>query len=163
MNPNSQERLEAAQLEAVNSGDATAFLMAEHDWLRSVLEEMKARVSGRQFELLRTSLPSVSQRLDLHIRKEEEVPFPAIEPQMLESGQGSTFDMYGEHDAIRIRRDELVRALEAQSDISGSFAALERSITIHFDNEEDLIFADAPGWLTQEQGAILIQQMQALT
>ena len=162
MNLNNQEQLEKAQAESIAEGDATAFLMAEHDWLRSALLEMKATVGRKEFEPLQASLSSISERLDLHIRKEEEVFFPAIEPQMLEAGQGSTFDMYGEHDAIRIRRDQLVRALASQADIAGSFAAFERSITIHFENEEDLIFADAPGWLTKEQGSDLIQKMQAL-
>ena len=71
--------------------------------------------------------------------------------QMLEAGQGSTFDLYGEHDAIRIRRAQLAEAVASRADIPGAFAAFARSISVHFDNEEELVFPAALGWLTKSR------------
>jgi len=162
----SAERLTEAQQEATNAGDATGFLIAEHEWLRAALYDLRSMAETADAdagaEAFGAYLGEVSAQLDLHIRKEEEVFFLAIEPQMLEEGQGSTFDMYGEHDAIRIRRDELVAAVGKRAGIRGAFASFARSITVHFENEEELVFADAPGWITKEQGADLISKMQAL-
>ena len=49
------------------------------------------------------------------------------------------------------------------ADIPASFAAFARSMTIRFENEEELIFADALVWRKPAQGSSLIEQMQSLT
>jgi iron-sulfur cluster repair protein YtfE (RIC family) len=138
--------------QAVADVDPTAYLLADHDWLRSVLEAYRP-VVGNSVERKRIhgDVLELQTALDLHIRREEDAYFPAIENVMEELGQGSTFDMYGEHDAIRIRLDELLQALSEGIGAPGAFAAFVRSLVIHFENEEELLFADAPSHLSMER------------
>jgi hypothetical protein len=148
---------------AAEAVDPTAYLLADHDWLRFVIDiyhglagiaAERTRVQADAAELLRL--------LELHIRKEEEAYFPAIESVMEELGQGSTFDMYGEHDAIRIRFDELLTALAEGVGIGPAYGALSRSILIHFENEEELIFAEAPQHLSPEVRATILEHFAAI-
>jgi hypothetical protein len=81
---------------------------------------------------------------------------------MEELGQGSTFDMYGEHDAIRIRADELQTAIAGGLGIDGAFSAFARSLLIHFENEEELIFAEAPGHLDPDARVEILAKFAAL-
>ena len=157
------DELTAATEAAIEAVDPTAYLLADHDWLRSlieiyrglaVVEAERGRVKVDAVEILRL--------LDIHIRKEEEAYFPAIEGVMEELGQGSTFDMYGEHDAIRIRFDELLTALEKGSGIGGAYGALARSLLIHFENEEELIFAEAPEHLSQDTRAEILAKFATI-
>jgi len=155
--------LETRTRSATTAGDPTAFLAADHDWLRGLLVEFRPLVRRPdQIENIRTAMMELKLRLNLHIRREEEAYFPAIEDFMQESGQGSTFDMYGEHDAIHIRLDQLLEALEANSDVSDSFAAFSRSLLIHFENEEELIFAEATAHLSVEASRQVLSQFEAL-
>ncbi len=81
---------------------------------------------------------------------------------MTEAGQGSTVDMYGEHDAIHIRHDELLQALDTGGDIARAAANFRRSLTVHFDNEEELIFAEAPRWLPEEANRSILDKLRRL-
>jgi hypothetical protein len=145
------------------AGDPTAILLADHEWLRDLLDEYRAYVANpARLSEVHAAMLEVRPRLELHIRREEEAYFPAIEAFMQESGQGSTFDMYGEHDAIRIRIEELLVALDGQSGASRAYGAFARSLLIHFDNEEELIFSEAPKHLTEQARQEVITQFRAL-
>jgi iron-sulfur cluster repair protein YtfE (RIC family) len=157
------DELAANTRAAAEANDPTAYLLAEHAWLRAVLDiyhglvgiaAERPRVQADAVEMLRL--------LDLHIRKEEEVYFPAIESVMEELGQGSTFDMYGEHDAIRIRFDEFLSALAEGPGIGSAYGALTRSLLIHFENEEELIFAEAPQHLSSEARTAILEKLSVI-
>jgi hypothetical protein len=153
------EELSANTQQAMEALDPTAFLLADHVWLRAVLTAYRSlvRIDGER-DAVREGMEELSVALDLHIRREEEVYFPAVEDVMVELGQGSTFDMYGEHDAIRIRLEELLKTLrDGVPGAVSAFGALSRSLLIHFENEEELIFAEVPERLSEETCRVILQ------
>jgi len=157
------ETLEAKTRAATAAGDPTAVLLADHEWLRDVLEEYRPLARrGERLDEVQAAVQELKPRLELHIRREEEAYFPAIEEFMQETGQGSTFDMYGEHDAIKIRLEQLLRALDTGMDVGGSYAAFARSLLVHFENEEELIFAEAPAHLSEEACRQVLGLFEAL-
>ncbi|HEX5368342.1 MAG TPA: hemerythrin domain-containing protein [Dehalococcoidia bacterium] len=151
-------------LAAIAAEDPTAILLADHEWLRDVIEAYRHQLGtpGNLAEV-QAAMLELKPRLELHIRREEEAYFPAVEAFMQESGQGSTFDMYGEHDAIRIRLEELLIALDRQSMESHAYGAFSRSILVHFENEEELIFAEAPAHLTDSACRDILKLFEALS
>jgi iron-sulfur cluster repair protein YtfE (RIC family) len=157
------DELSAQIQQALGNVDPTAYLIADHNWLRSVLAAYRGQVAvDSEREQVVTDVEALQNAIDVHIRKEEEAYFPAIEGAMEELGQGSTFDMYGEHDAIRIRLEELLQALSDGSGIQDAFGALTRSLTVHFENEEELIFAEAPAHLSIDQRQTILEQFGQL-
>jgi iron-sulfur cluster repair protein YtfE (RIC family) len=155
--------LEEKTLAATNAEDPTALLLADHEWLRTVIEEYRVKV--RSPELLaevHKAMLELKPALELHIKREEEAYFPALEEYMQESGQGSTFDMYGEHDAIKIRMEQLLQALHQPAGARDAYSALARSLLVHFENEEELIFAEAPSHLTDEARRSILQLFSSL-
>ncbi len=153
------EELAAGTRAATEAIDPTGYLLSEHSWRRDVVEVYR-KLAGLEAERARvqTDAAQLMRQLELHIRKEEDAYFPAIEPVMVELGQGSTFDMYGEHDAIRIRLDELTKALSEGSGVGSAYAAFARALLIHFDKEEDLIFVEAPQHLSEETCRTILEQ-----
>ena len=157
------DELEARARSAAEALDPTALLLADHDWLRGVLETYRPLARrGERLSEVHAGIHALEPLLDLHIRREEDAFFPAVEEFMRETGQGSTFDMYGEHDAIRIRLEQLLTALDSQAPVGDAFAALSRSLLVHFENEEELIFAEAPRHLTPESSRVILQKFAAL-
>jgi len=157
------DTLEAKTRIATQAEDPTAVLLADHEWLRGLLEEYRPLVNrGERLTEVHAAMFELRPRLELHIRREEEAYFPAVEEFMKESGQGSTFDMYGEHDAIKIRLGQLLTALDRQSGAADAYAALTRSLLVHFENEEELIFADAPAHLSDTARREVLRQFEAL-
>jgi hypothetical protein len=154
------DELESGRSRAISDRDPTAYLLADHAWLRLVLDAYQHVIRSAEGQAqVRDQFEAFEDALDLHIRLEEDVYFPAVETVMEELGQGSTFDMYGEHDAIRIRMGELLEALSDGRGSPDAFAALKRSLVIHFENEEELIFAEVPPHLTPEEGGELLDRM----
>jgi hemerythrin-like domain-containing protein len=143
--------------------DPTALLLAEHEWLRSLLDYYRTPVRQNQsLGDVHAAILALKPRLDLHIRCEEDAYFPAVEEFMQESGQGSTFDMYGEHDAIRIRLEQLLTALGNGRSAADAYSAFSRSLTVHFENEEELIFAEAPAHLSEAARREILAKFDAL-
>lgn len=101
---------------AKRSNDPTGLLLVEHAWTRLVLDELGERLRDSEEGLASAGVDELGKFIDLHIRREEEAFFPALEPIAQEIGLGSTSDMYGEHDAIRIRLGELQEAISRQND-----------------------------------------------
>jgi hypothetical protein len=155
--------LETKARAASEAQDPTALLPADHDWLRDLLEIYRAQVrAGERLDEVHAAMRQLKPRLGLYVRREEEAYFPAIEKFLEESGQGSTFDMYGEHDAIKIRLEQLLIALGQRWSPSDAYAAFSRSLLIHFENEEELIFAEAPQHLSDEARREILRQFGAL-
>ena len=157
------EELQAKVARAKEAVDPTAILLADHEWLRFLLDHYHA-VIGQAERLgeIHEAIETLKPCLDLHIRREEEVYFPAVEPYVLASGRGSTIDMYGEHDAIRIRIDELLMAFGG-SNAAGAYSAFSRSLLNHFDNEEELVFADAPQQLSMDARKEILERFRELS
>jgi hypothetical protein len=157
------DELAAATRQAAEAVDPTAYLLADHAWMRTVIDAYRGLVGvATERARVRADAAELLRLLDLHIRKEEEAYFPAIEEIMLELGQGSTFDMYGEHDAIRIRFDELLQALDEGTGAGTAYPALSRALLIHFENEEELIFAEAPQHLSSDACAEILTRFAAI-
>lgn len=155
--------LEEKTRDAIAATDPTAFLLAEHAWLRELLDAYRAQArSGEQPGEVLEAMREMQPMLELHIRYEEEAYFPAIEDLMQEAGQGSTFDMYGEHDAIKIRLEQLLAALEGRSGVAAAYGAFSRSLLVHFENEEELIFAEVPTRLSEDARRDVLQAFDAL-
>jgi hypothetical protein len=154
----------ATKTSAANeAADPTSFLLADHAWLRDVIDAYRPLASAaNRLSEVREAITDLKPLLDLHIRREEDAFFPAIEPFMIESGQGSTFDMYGEHDAIRIRLEQLLGALGQGVGAGSAYAAFSRSLLVHFENEEELIFAEAPQHLTHESCRDILKRFEEL-
>ena len=151
------DELRANVARANEAVDPTAILLADHEWLRFLLDYYHSLIGqADRLSETREAIETLRPRLELHIRREEEVYFPAVEPFVLASGRGSTVDMYGEHDAIRIRIDELLMALGSQSNAAKAYGAFSRSLLNHFDNEEELVFTDAPQQLSMEARAEIL-------
>jgi hypothetical protein len=105
------EELEAKVRAATEALDPTAVLLADHEWLRALLDEYHSNAgNGEDLERLQLAIRELKPKLDLHIKREEEAYFPAVEAFVQALGRGSTVDMYGEHDAIHIRLDQLLTA-----------------------------------------------------
>lgn len=157
------EELARRTAEAVTAEDPTAFLLADHDWQRQVLSALRGRAHDPAANAaLHADLIELQQALELHIRREEEVYFPAVEPAMQAIGRGSTLDMYGEHDAIRIRTAELLQVLGGEAPAVDAFGALARALLIHFETEEELIFADVPPHLPAEARIAILEGFASL-
>jgi len=154
---------ETARLAAEEANDPAALLLADHAWLRLVIDELQplSQQAG-QFIQLRENVLELAPAIEAHIRQEEEAFFPAIEQIMRELGQGSTEDMLGEHDAIRIRIDELLKAFHTAADVGHAYANFARSLLVHFDNEEELIFEEAPKRLDWETRQQLLERFKPL-
>lgn len=155
--------LEAKTQAATRAADPTACLQADHDWLRAALEVYRPLArSDESLDEVQAAVLALKPRLELHILREEEAYFPALEEFMREAGQGSMFDMYGEHDMINIRLEQLLRALDTRSAVGGAYSEFARALSIHFENEEDLIFEEAPSHLTEEASRTVLDQFEAL-
>jgi hemerythrin-like domain-containing protein len=150
---------------AVANDDPTAVLLAEHAWLRSILAELdrgQRRDTSADRPGLRSQLEPLRGLLELHIRKEEDLYFPAVQSLLGVRGEQAIADMYGEHDAIRIRYDQFADALHAGQEVAHELSSLEKSLVVHFDNEEELIFEEVSGRLTRESGRELVASMQRI-
>lgn len=148
---------------ARRSNDPTGVLLAEHEWLRSILDEYQRKTQdGQDTAATFATMQALGPLLNLHILREEEAYFPAVEEFVHKAGQGSTTDMYGEHDAIRIRHDELLSSLERRGMAGEAFAAFSRALLVHFENEEELVFAEAPQHLTEESRLRILTRFDEL-
>lgn len=148
---------------AIAAGDPTAYLLAEHQWLRDLLDAYRSQArAGDQLAEVLAAMREMKPLLEMHIRYEEEAYFPALEDFMQEAGQGSMFDLYGEHDVIKLRLEQLLDALATGSGSGSAYGAFSHSLIVHFENEEDLIFAEAPGHLSADAGREILQAFAAL-
>ncbi|GBD13720.1 hypothetical protein HRbin24_01759 [bacterium HR24] len=156
--------LAARRLAAYRAGDATGILMADHDWLRPALAELRSRArDGADASVLQRLAGAVWEVVDGHSRVEEEVYFPAVDRLLAEAGRPNpmVMAMAAEHDALPDRHRRLVEALAAGKDPLPAIDAFSRALLIHFDNEEDLVFEDAREALQGEEGRRLAQAMAA--
>jgi hemerythrin-like domain-containing protein len=141
--------------------DPTGVLLADHEWVRYLLKEFRKPASSPDGggELLEFC-SSFEPLLDLHIRQEEEAYFLVVEPYVLRLTEGSTEDMYGEHDAIRVALSDLLAALARQHEVAVAYSALERSLLVHFENEEELVFAEAPSQLSHGERLEILERFE---
>lgn len=144
---------------AIAANDPTAYLFAEHMWTRGVLEELRTKLE--KSGISSAEVDELARFIDLHIRREEEAYFPALEPIVVKM-RLSTFEMYGEHDAIRIRIEEFQDAIARGRDLTSALAALRRALVVHFDNEEELFFYEPAEQLTQEARRQVLAQFEKL-
>ncbi|GBD13559.1 hypothetical protein HRbin24_01591 [bacterium HR24] len=156
--------LAARRLAACRAGDPTGILMADHEWLRPALAELRARArDGVDASALERLVSAIWEVVDSHSRVEEELYFPAVDRLLAEAGRPNpmVMAMAAEHDALPDRRRQLLEALAAGRDPLPAIDAFSRALLVHFDNEEDLVFEDAREVLKGEEGRRLARAMAA--
>ena len=158
------EEFQAQSAAASAAGDPVALLLAEHEWLRSIIIETDKRLDGGLdlgSEQYRQRQQVIWSIIDSHIHKEEDVVFPALDGLFAENERSDiqTETMYGEHDAIRIRFEDLQEVLDVGEDPRQAFRHLWKALTVHFDNEEQYIFEPARPLITRQFGAPLVERM----
>ena len=153
------------QAEAARSAlDPTAFLLADHEWLRFLLAELRPRAAdSAQAAELHAIIEALEPLLDRHIRQEEEAYFPVVDRHVRELTEGATEDMYGEHDAIRVALSDLLGALARGREATTAYAAFTRSLLVHFENEEELIFGEAAERLSKAERRAILEKFDSLT
>ncbi len=152
--------------QAARDGDPVGILMAEHEWLRSIIAETDRSLDegaslGSQER--REQQAVIWGHIDSHIRKEEEAVFPALDVAFADIGRTDvqSEDMYGEHDAIRMRYEQLQDVLDAGKEPDTAYRHLWRALTIHFDNEEEYLFYPGRHLLSGEPAAAIVKRMQS--
>lgn len=155
------EELAVEVAAAASSNDPTAYLLAEHAWVRDVLDDMRERVKDSG-SLSSDDIEQFGAMIDLHIRREEEAYFPLLEPIVQAMRIGTTEEMYGEHDAIRICMEGMQDSVARVSDLNSPLAALRRSLLVHFENEEELLFYEPAGRLTDDARREILAGFAAL-
>jgi hemerythrin-like domain-containing protein len=147
---------------AVQANDPTGFLLADHEWTRDILDVFRASAVNGALMLSTEDVEELVSFIDLHIRREEDAYFPALESIVRQMRLGSTEEMYGEHDAIRICLEELQHAVARRDEVTSQLAALRRSLLVHFENEEELYFREPASRLTDEARREVITGFEAL-
>ena len=155
-----QEQIRAA----VAAADPVQLLIAEHEWLRSIVTSTDAAFrDGAHLDAarFRTEQHAVRRFIEKHILKEELEFFPFVEAVLERQGEKArTQEMRNEHDAIRMRYDSLQRALDRGTvRQSRSFRHLWRALVVHFDNEERYLFEEARPALSRQESADLAMRL----
>jgi hemerythrin-like domain-containing protein len=150
--------------DAAAAGDPTAMLMADHNWIRTIFDEMTRRMANDQSSIaeLLPGLKEMATALDVHIRQEEDVYFPAVKPRV--SGRAKTWiaAAFPEHEVIRMTEDDFLDAVERRRDLTTDFRSFHSALIQHLDNEEEFIFPEVTANLDHEAARGLTLEMQRL-
>jgi iron-sulfur cluster repair protein YtfE (RIC family) len=134
------------RLEAYRKGEATAILLADHDWLRAALAELRPRAlaAGERADL-EALAESIWQGIQEHSQVEEQIYFPGVERLLAEAGRHNPMvqAMAAERDALPERYRQLQQSLALSTELLPAIDAFARALLVHFDNEEDLVFEEA--------------------
>lgn len=159
------QAFEQSARDAVAQDDPIGLLLAEHEWLRSIASAADAAVragASLDAEAQREQQSRVRSFIEAHIRKEEEVFFPAVDRLFVAKfGRMRSEAMLGEHDAIRVRYVRLQRVLDRGTNTGEPFRHMWRALTVHFANEEQHIYDAARPLLTPELRRDLVVNLMA--
>lgn len=148
---------------AAARGDPTALLMSEHNWLRTVLASVEKvlRIDAETaLASLESNLQKVKAFMYVHIRKEEDIYFPALESQLAAEGLAVDLQsLYAEHDAVQEWQDRFLHTLISAKGVLPAFYSFHNALVRHFNNEEELVFERAPAMLTPEAGREMVEKM----
>ncbi len=149
---------------ALAAEDPTALLRAEHRRLRADLRSLRDLVqsdaAGADVRA-REALAALRERVSRHARIEEEVYLPGIEALLGDDAAATAEEAKGEHDGITIRASQLAEALAGSGERELALRHFERSLTIHFDNEEEQFLDVADRRLTPGRQRDLFRRMRA--
>lgn len=150
--------------EAAAAGDPTSMLVADHKWMRTIFDEMTHRMANDQSSIaeLLPGLKEMAAALEVHIRQEEDIYFPAV--KSLVSGRAKTWiaAAFPEHEVIRMTEDDFLDAVERRKDLARDFRSFHSALIQHLDNEEEFIFPEVTADLDGETAQGLAQAMQRL-
>lgn len=167
---------------------AIALLLAEHAAGRAriaaLLAAVTAHAASPAAEDVAAALDYLAGGLETHIAREEGPLFPRLKAA-LPAGDRLIDEMVAEHDLIRMKGDDLRAALadllgghdDLHADLdalrallggatphalSAAAEALAQKLTVHFENEEELVFPLAPRLLSAEALAAVLVEMEAI-
>lgn len=150
--------------EASTAGDPTAMLVADHNWIRTIFDEMTRRMAADQSSIaeLLPGLKEMAAALEVHIRQEEDIYFPAVKPLVSDRARTWIAAAFPEHEVIRMTEDDFLDAVERRKDLDTDFRSFQSALIQHLDNEEEFIFPEVTANLDREAARGVALQMQRL-
>ena len=149
---------------AAATGDPTGILLADHNWIRTVLDELTRRMTADPSSIREplSDLRHMAKMLDTHIRQEEDVYFPEVRPLVSDRARTWIAAAFPEHEVIRMTEDDFLEAIERRRDLVTDFRAFHSALVQHLDNEEEFIFPEVTANLNEEMARALAVAMLRL-
>jgi len=150
---------------AAATGDPTGLLLADHNWIRTVFEELTLRMTADQSTIreLLPGLKHMAELLDTHIRQEEDVYFPAVRPPVSDRARTWIAAAFPEHEVVRMTEDDFLEAIERRRDLGTDFRSFHSALVQHLDNEEEFIFPEVAANLAEDAARSLAAGMLKLS
>jgi hemerythrin-like domain-containing protein len=129
--------------------DAGALLEHDHHMIDRVLADVGAALDEGELERAGDGLREAAERLEHHMRAEEEILFPALARQGLTA---PTLVMRREHERIAVELDALEEALEKEHTAAARevFARLGTLLSDHNRKEEAVLYPRAAAVLSRD-------------
>jgi iron-sulfur cluster repair protein YtfE (RIC family) len=142
--------------EAEQDTHAIGLLMAEHEHIREIAAELRRPAQGRREER-RSLFQELFSSLEVHMRVEEEILYPAIHAESDREGREQLWDALEEHRLMRAVVDEMRGIPVEEARWEERLLILIEKIERHFRKEEESIFPDAEVLLEEELDRLGIQ------
>ena len=117
--------------------------------------------------LLAESFQTLDERLERHIRREEEVLFPAVEGKAPDLAHGPGSVLRSEHQQIRSYMSEIRDAFGVselddgvRQGIQDALRAVESLLGEHNEKEETVYYPLCDSLLTEEEAALVLDQVR---
>ena len=140
----------------------TEYLSAEHRHCDDLFAEAEAAAAKNDLAAAQAGFIAFNQAMEHHLKKEENIMFPAYEEITLSYNTGPTSVMRMEHGQMRRLFEDIQAALEAK-DISACAGLLETLLVLmqqHNFKEEQMLYQMADRTLNDREGTI--RQMEAM-
>lgn len=140
----------------------TEYLSAEHRHCDDLFAEAEAAAVKNDLAAALAGFTAFNQEMEHHLKKEENIMFPAYEEITLSYNSGPTSIMRMEHGQMRRLFEDIQAALEAK-DTSACAGLLETLLVLmqqHNFKEEQMLYPMADRALQEQDN--LIERMQAL-
>jgi hemerythrin-like domain-containing protein len=149
---------------AAASENPTGMLVADHNWLRTIFDDLTRRMVADQSSIaeLLPGLKDVAKALDVHIHQEEDIYFPAVKPLVSDRAKTWIAAAFPEHEVIRMTEDDFLEAVERGRNLTTDFRSFHSALIQHLDNEEEHIFPEVAANLDDETARGLARAMQGL-
>lgn len=155
---------EREMTQATHAEDPTAMLVADHNWLRTIFDEMTRRMTSDQSTIgeLLPGLKDMAMVLDVHIRQEEDIYFPEVKPLVSDRARTWIAAAFPEHEVIRMTKGDFLDSVERRKDLTTDFRSFHSALIQHLDNEEEFIFPEVVANLDNAAARGLAREMQRL-
>jgi hemerythrin-like domain-containing protein len=151
------------------------FFSQDHREIDALIVKLRGDVSGPEGApamdagSLAESFRAIEERLDRHIRWEEELLFPSVEERMPELADGPGRVMRGEHQEIRAHLRGIRDALDAAQPgaetlraVRDGIAAVEAVLGEHNEKEEQVYYPLCDSLFTPEEAARFLDRIREM-